>query len=95
METEISQEQEQAEKKRAKGFVNWEIQDANGEVILKSTKGYALFDSKEYPISKADAILLRKAEESGGRVTIPMQVTVVVNGPQEKAEDFDLGKLDV
>ena len=97
-ETEITQE-EAPKKNRALAFINWEHEMKDG-TMLKSNKGYAVFDSKEYPMTKSDAILVKAAKaakEKGENIfLLPVTLRVVLNNESvESAEEFDLDKLDL
>ena len=103
-ETAIEQEEEQAPvKNRAVAFVNFEIPlkddpDTGEPRVLKSSKGYAIFDTEAYPINKSDAILVKaaKAALAKGDKVCEIQATlrIVLNSDiADTADEFDLDSL--
>jgi hypothetical protein len=68
------------------GFANWAIPMANGKTY-RSTKGFPIFDSPEYPIDARSAKLIELATKHGGRVTITCELTIVLsNGGGDSSE---------
>ena len=72
-----------AEKHKSKAFVNWNIMDDLGNIVLKSSKGFPLQGHPDYPNKQEDA-LIALAEKHGGSVQLCMNVSVNLNTSDEE-----------
>lgn len=70
------------------GFINPRILNADGEVLHKSNRGYAITNSERFPTTKFDKMLLALAEKHDGEVTINMQCTIRLNKSDDTPLDF-------
>ena len=74
-------------KSKAQAFLNWNALNKSGEVAIKSSKGFAIFDN-DYT-SKQEQQLVDLAKKNGGEIQLNMIVTVRLN-EQTEAQDLDL-----
>lgn len=77
------------EKQKAVAFVNWRINDEDGEAILRSTKGFSLFDN-EY-LTLEEKALIQLAKDNGGSATVVAEMRIVI--AQEKPESLDTSRI--
>lgn len=70
---------------RAAAWMNMTIPLKDGESEWKMRKGYAIFDSEQYP-DHDGMKLAALAEKNGGEITVPMMVTIRVNKPNENMD---------
>ncbi len=76
---------------RAAAWMNMTVPLKADKGVWKMRKGYAIFDSEQYP--DPDGMrLVELAEKNGGEVTVTMQVTIRVNQP---AKDLDIEDIDI
>lgn len=84
----VNREEKRTEKESTENnvvaFLNWGAINKKGEVALKGSKGFAIFDNQY--TSKQEKQLVKLAEKNGGEITIPMTVTIRLNAPQEAAD---------
>lgn len=78
-------------KDKAVAFVNWKIADADGETLLRSSKGFSLFDN-EY-LTLEEKALIALAKNNGGRATVVAELTIVIS--HEKPESLDISKIQL
>lgn len=76
-------------KAKAVAFVNWRIANDEGETILRSTKGFSLFDN-EY-LTLEEKALINLAKSNGGSATVKAELRIVIH--QDKPESLDISKI--
>lgn len=76
-------------KAKAVAFVNWRIPNADGETLLRSTKGFSLFDN-EY-LTLEEKALIQLAKDNGGSATVMCEMRIVIH--QDKPESLDTSKI--
>lgn len=79
------------EKAKAVAFVNWRIADEDGETLLRSTKGFSLFDN-EY-LTLEEKALIQLARDNGGSATVKAELRIVIH--QDKPETLDISKISL
>lgn len=79
------------EKAKAVAFVNWRIADEQGETLLRSTRGFSLFDN-EY-LTLEEKALIQLAKDNGGSATVKAELRVVIH--QDKPETLDISKISL
>jgi hypothetical protein len=67
-----------SEKHQAKAFVNWVIRNAEGKIVLKSSRGLALQGHPDFP-NKIEDALIAKATACGGSFKTMMEVSINLN----------------
>jgi hypothetical protein len=77
------------EKAKAIAFVNWRIANEAGETILRSSKGFSLFDN-EY-LTLEDKALIALATQNGGSATVNAELRIVIH--HDKPESLDVSKI--
>ena len=75
------------EKQRAVGFLNCSYTTKKNEVV--KLKGIAVFGEGIYTDPRS-IHLVEVAKRQGGEITVPMMVTIRVNGEIELPEDSDI-----
>jgi hypothetical protein len=76
-------------KAKAVAFVNWRIADDAGETLLRSTKGFSLFDN-EY-LTLEEKALIQLARDNSGSATVKAELRIVIH--QDKPESLDTSKI--
>jgi len=76
-------------KNKVLAYVNWSILDESGESLLKSSRGFPIFDN-EY-LSLEDKALIQLATGNDGIATVNAQLKVIV--AQEKPESLDISRI--
>lgn len=79
------------EKQKALAFVNWRIADPQGETLLRSTRGFSLFDNEFLTLE--DKALIKLAEQNGGTAVVVAELRIVI--AQEKPESLDISKIQL
>lgn len=79
------------EKAKAVAFVNWRIANDEGETLLRSTKGFSLFDN-EY-LTLEEKALIQLARNNGGSATVEAELRIVIH--QDKPETLDISKISL
>lgn len=79
------------EKAKAVAFVNWRIANDEGETLLRSTKGFSLFDN-EY-LTLEEKALIELARKNGGSATVKAELRIVIH--QDKPETLDISKISL
>jgi hypothetical protein len=79
------------EKAKAIAFVNWRIADADDNTLLRSTKGFSLFDN-EY-LTLEEKALVKLAKDNGGSATVMAELKIVIH--QDKPESLDISKIQL
>jgi len=77
------------DKAKAIAFVNWRIANDKGETLLRSTKGFSLFDN-EY-LTLEEKALINLAKQNGGAATVKAELRIVIH--QDKPESLDISKI--
>ncbi|RLB94660.1 MAG: hypothetical protein DRH26_00465 [Deltaproteobacteria bacterium] len=77
------------EKQKAVAFVNWSIKDEDGENILRSTRGFSLYDN-EY-LTLEEKALIQLAKDNDGSASVVAELRIVI--AQEKPESLDISKI--
>ena len=80
-----------AEKQKPIAYVNWRLPDADGETVIRSTRGFSLFDN-EY-LTLEDKALVQLAKDNGGTVIVQAEFRITV--AQEKPETLDTSKVQL
>jgi len=78
-------------KAKAVAFVNWRIANDEGETLLRSTKGFSLFDN-EY-LTLEEKALINLAKQNGGVATVKAELRIVIH--QDKPETLDISKISL
>ena len=79
------------DKAKAIAFVNWRIANDEGETLLRSTKGFSLFDN-EY-LTLEEKALINLAKSNGGSATVKAELRIVIH--QDRPEQLDISKITV
>jgi hypothetical protein len=79
------------DKAKAVAFVNWRIADEAGETLLRSTKGFSLFDN-EY-LTLEEKALINLAKNNGGSATVKAELRIVIHA--DKPETLDISKISL
>ena len=77
------------EKQKAIAYVNWRIADDNDETLLRSSKGFPIFDN-EY-LTLEDKALVELAKNNGGTAIVVAELRVIL--AQDKPESLDISKI--
>lgn len=77
------------EKQKAIAYVNWRIADDNDETLLRSSKGFPIFDN-EY-LTLEDKALVELAKNNGGTATVVAELRIII--AQDKPEMLDISKI--
>ena len=77
------------EKQKAIAFVNWRIADEEGETLLRSSKGFPIFDN-EY-CSLEEKALIELAKENDGTATVVAELRIII--AHDKPERLDISKI--
>lgn len=77
------------EKEKAIGFVNWRIADEIGETLIRSSKGFALYDNKFSTLE--EKALFDLAVANGGTAIVAAELRIIV--AQEKPDHLDISKI--
>jgi len=77
------------EKQKPVAFINWQINDEDGETILRSSRGFSLFDN-EY-LTLEDKALIELAQNNDGEAIIMAELRVVI--AKEKPTKLDTSKI--
>ena len=85
--TKVADKAAKAEKKpRAAAFVNWETILKDGRV-LKSDKGFALFQNPKFPNPKEDLLIEAAKLQEDNTLEITLVCKIILNKPEEEAGD--------
>jgi hypothetical protein len=79
------------EKQKAVAFVNYELKDADGNRILRSNKGFPIYDNEYTTVEEKALVDLAKSHD--GSVIVAAELRIVV--AQEKPESIDLSKANI
>jgi hypothetical protein len=79
------------EKQKPLAFVNWRIADSEDETLLRSSKGFTIFDN-EYTTLE-DHALVELAEANGGTAIVQAELRIILH--QDKPEKLDISKIPV
>lgn len=79
------------DKAKAVAFVNWRIANDEGETLLRSTKGFSLFDN-EY-LTLEEKALINLAKQNGGSATVKAELRIVIHA--DKPETLDISKISL
>jgi len=77
------------EKQKAMAYVNWRIADENGDTLLRSSKGFAIFDN-EY-LTLEEKALVELAQSNNGTATVVAELRIIL--AQEKPEHLDISRI--
>lgn len=84
----VNREERRSEKESTENnvvaFLNWGAINKKGEVAIKGSKGFAIFDNQY--TTKQEKQLVDLANKNNGEITIPMTVTIRINAPKEVEE---------
>ena len=75
-------------KQRAAAFFNWEVTTKNG-TILKSDRGFPIFQNPEYPNAKEDILIEAAGKQEKGILELNMKVRIALNSPEESPVTAD------
>lgn len=78
-----------AAKAKAVAFVNWRIADEQGETLLRSSKGFSLFDNAYLTLEEKALIELARA--NGGSATVKAELRIVIHA--DKPDSLDISKI--
>ena len=78
-------------KQKALAYVNWAINDDEGNPILRSVRGFALFDN-DY-LTLEDKALIQLAADNGGSAIVNAELRIII--AQEKPEKLDISKIQL
>ena len=81
----------QKEKTKAIAFVNWRIAGKDGETLLRSSKGFPIFDNEF--TSLEEKALVELAKQHGDTATVMAEMRIII--AQEKPESLDISKIQV
>jgi len=80
------------EKQKPVAYVNWSIPGSKkDEVLLRSTRGFSLFDN-EY-LTLEEKALIDLAKQHGGDATIAVEMRVII--AKDKPDHLDISKVKV
>lgn len=77
------------EKAKPIAFVNWAIKDDEGNALLRSTRGFSIFNN-EY-LTLEDKALIQLAEDNDGSAVVMAELRIVI--AQEKPDKLDISKI--
>lgn len=80
-----------SKKQKAAAFVNWSILDDNGEVLLKSNRGFSLTDN-EY-LTLEERALIELATNNGGQAVVNAQLRIII--AKAKPDKLDISKIQL
>lgn len=84
-----------AEKPKQKplAFVNWETvqKDEQGFPVLRSSRGFAIFDNEH--TSREEKALVQLAKDNDGSAIVTMDLRIII--PQEKPENIDTAGIQL
>lgn len=78
-------------KDKAVAFVNWRIADANGETLLRSSKGFPIFDNEFTTLEEKALVAL--AKQNGDTATVVAEMRIMI--AHEKPDSLDISKIPV
>ena len=78
-------------KDKAVAFVNWRIADANGETLLRSSKGFPIFDNEFTTLEEKALVAL--AKQNGDTATVVAEMRIMI--AHEKPDSLDISKIQV
>lgn len=73
------------------GYVNWNIVDAAGQSLLKSNRGFSVFDNEHATIE--EKALVELAKQHGGTATVQATLTIIV--AKDKPTSIDVSAIPV
>lgn len=76
-------------KQKAVAFVNWSILDPKGDVLLKSNRGFSLYDN-EY-LTLEERALIELATNNDGQAVVNAQLRIII--AKEKPAKLDISKI--
>lgn len=79
----------QKEKQKPIGYVNFNIVDENGQSVMRSNRGFSVFDNEH--CTKEERALIDLAKQSGGKVTLRAELIVIE--AKETPTEVDLSTL--
>ena len=79
----------QKEKQKAIAFFNWRVADDQDETLLRSTKGFPMFDNEFLTLE--EKALIQLAKDNGGSAIINAELRIVI--AQDKPESLDTSKI--
>jgi len=79
----------QKEKQKAVAFVNWRVADDQDETLLRSTKGFSLFDNEFLTLE--EKALIQLAKDNGGSAIINAELRIVI--ASERPESLDTSRI--
>lgn len=77
---------EKSVKQKAAAYVNWRIANPEGETVLRSAKGFALY-LNEY-ITRPEKALIELAKQNGGSATVMAELRIVLHTDEDKPMDI-------
>ena len=79
------------EKAKPIGYVNWSVLGAEGAVVLRSNRGFSVFDNEHCSVEEKALIELAKAH--GGTATVSATLTIIV--AKDKPTSIDVSAIPV
>ncbi|MCK5914769.1 MAG: hypothetical protein KAG92_01415 [Deltaproteobacteria bacterium] len=78
-----------SEKQKPVAYVNWAIRDENGDPILKSNRGFSLFDN-EY-LTLEEKALIELATDNDGVAVVMAELRIIIAA--EKPDHLDISRI--
>lgn len=80
-----------AEKAKPIGYVNWSVLGADGKSVLRSNRGFSIFDNEHCTLE--EKALIELAKNHGGSATVNATITVIV--AKDKPTSIDVTAIPV
>jgi len=77
------------EKQKASAFVNWRIADEAGETVLRSSKGFPIFENEFLTLE--EKALLQLARENNGTAVVVAELRIIL--AHDKPESLDISRI--
>lgn len=78
------------EKQKPIAYVNWEIRDADGNVAIRSSKGFAIFDNEHLTIEERALVDLAISNDGSAKVDAELRIIVAQEKPEIKTDGIKL-----
>lgn len=79
------------EKAKPIGYVNWAVLGADGKPVLRSNRGFSVFDNEHCTLE--EKALIELAKQHGGTATVNATITIIV--AKDKPTTIDVSAIPV